>query len=175
MWDFGGYVKNLTTYADGEIEWLPIDVGSWQNTTQLRTNLFYYPEDNITTSAQARTLLVLQENSDLLRQFQSALNTTGSYYFDLKLEWLKNDDAYGFTEIDRLYLDWVYKDWEVIFGRQRIAWGTCLVWNPTDFFNPFDILDFDYEERPGTDAVHVQYYTGPLSQFNAAFTPGRTR
>lgn len=174
-WDFGGYVKNLTTYTDGEIEWFPFEVGEWQNTTQLRTNLFYFPDDNLTTAVQARTLLILQENSDLLREFQTALNTTGSYYFDLKYEWLKDDNAYGFTEIDRLYLDWLYKDWEVIFGRQRIAWGTCLVWNPTDLFNPFDILDFDYEERPGTDALQVQYYTGPLSQFNMAFTPGRTR
>jgi hypothetical protein len=49
-----------------------------------------------------------------------------------------------------------------------------MVWNPTDLFNPFDILDFDYEERPGTDALRVQYYTGPLSQVGFAVTPGRT-
>jgi hypothetical protein len=88
---------------------------------------------------------------------------------------LEEKDLFGFSEIDRLYIDWIYKDWEVIFGRQRIAWGTCLVWNPTDLFNPFDILDFDYEERPGADALQVQYYTGPLSQFNIAVSPGRTR
>ena len=175
MWDFRGYLKNLTTYADGEIDWLPVDIGKWQNTTQLRTNLFYYPSVSTTVSAQARTLLVLQDNSVLLREFQSALNTTGSYYFDLRYDWLEKDDAFGFTEIDRLYFDWIIDDWEVVLGRQRIAWGTCLVWNPTDLFNPFDILDFDYEERPGTDALQVQYYTGPLSQINVAFTPGRTR
>jgi hypothetical protein len=174
IWDFGGYAKNLITYADGEIEWLPIEVGRWQNTTQLRLNLFMYPEDNIATTIQARTLLIYQENSDLLRQFQAELNTVGSYFFDLKYDWLEEEDIFGFSEIDRLYFDWIFKDWEVIFGRQRIAWGTCLVWNPTDLFNPYDILDFDYEERPGADALQVQYYTGPLSQFNIAATPGRT-
>jgi hypothetical protein len=175
MWDFGGYLKNLTTYADGEIEWLPIELGKWQNTSQFRTNFFFYPSTDITTSAQARTLLILQENSDLLREFQDALNTSGSYYFDLRADWLEEDDAFGFTEIDRLYFDWIYNDWELVFGRQRIAWGTCLVWNPTDLFNPYDILDFDYEERPGTDALQIQYYTGPLSQANVAITPGKTR
>jgi len=175
IWDFSGYFKNLTTYADGEIEWLPIEIGKWQNTTQLRTNLFFYPSTDITASAQARTLLVLQENSDLLREFQEALNTSGSYYFDLRADWLEKEDAFGFTEIDRLYLDWIYNDWEVVFGRQRIAWGTCLVWNPTDLFNPYDILDFDYEERPGTDALQIQYYTGPVSQANIAITPGKSR
>jgi hypothetical protein len=175
LWDFSGYAKNMLTYADGQIEWLPLDIGAWQNITQLRLNLFYYPENNITTSIQSRSLLIYQENSESLRKFQGDLNTGGSYYFDLRYDWLEEDDIYGFSEIDRLYLDWNYKDWEVIFGRQRIAWGTCLVWNPTDLFNPFDILDFDYEERPGADALQVQYYTGPLSQFNVAVTPGRTR
>lgn len=175
LWNFGGYAKNMTSYADGQIEWFPVDVGEWQNITQLRLNLFMYPDNNVITSVQVRNLLVYQENSDLLRQFQGELGTGGSYYFDLKYNWLEEDDIYGFSEIDRLYLDWIYNDWEVVFGRQRIAWGTCLVWNPTDLFNPFDILDFDYEERPGADALQVQYYTGPLSQFNVALTPGRTR
>jgi hypothetical protein len=175
LWDFGGYAKNMLSYADGQIEWFPVEVGDWQNITQLRLNLFMYPESNITTSIQARSLLVYQDNSQLLRKFQGELNTGGSYYFDLKSDWLDEKNVYGFSEIDRLYLDWTYNDWDAIFGRQRIAWGTCLVWNPTDLFNAFDILDFDYEERPGADALQIQYYSGSLSQFNVAMTPGRTR
>jgi hypothetical protein len=175
IWDFRGYIKNLTTYADGEIEWLPLELGKWQNTTQLRTNLFVYPVNNLSTAIQARTLMLYQKNSKFLRQFQNELKTSGSYYFNLKYDWLEKDDFYGFSEIDRLNLDWIYTDWEMILGRQRIAWGTCLVWNPTDLFNPFDILDFDYEERPGADALQVKYYTGPLSQCNIAVSPGRTR
>jgi hypothetical protein len=173
-WDYGGYVKNLLTYADGDIEGYPIEFGRWQNSSQLRFNTFYYPSDDLVASGQTRTLLIYQKDQKQVRQFQNEL-VTSSYYFDLKFEWLKGDDIYGFTEIDRLYLNWRRQDWEVILGRQRIAWGTCLVWNPTDLFNPFDILDFDYEERPGTDALQVQYYTGPLSQLNLSVTPGRTR
>ncbi len=173
-WQFGGYAKDMLTYSNGQIEELPFEFGNWQNTAQIRLNLSWYPVESLTTTVQARNLLIYQENSTLMREFQNQLNTN-SYYFDIKYEWLEEDDWYGFSEIDRLYFDWVIDDWEVILGRQRIAWGTCLVWNPTDFFNPFDILDFDYEERPGTDAAHLQYYTGPLSQFNLAVTPGRTR
>ena len=43
-------------------------------------------------------------------------------------------------------------------GRQRIAWGTAWVWNPTDLFNPLNVLNFDYEELPAVDAVRAQYY-----------------
>lgn len=173
-WDYGGYAKNLITYADGDVEGFPIEFGRWQNTSQLRYNLFYYPSDDFAASGQTRTLLIYQKDQKRVREFQNEL-ATSSYYFDLKLEWLKGEDLYGFTEVDRLYLNWRRQDWEVILGRQRIAWGTCLVWNPTDLFNPFDILDFDYEERPGTDALQLQYFSGPLSQLNLSVTPGRTR
>ena len=181
-WEFGGYAKNMFTYADGDYSLFndklaglqDFEIGRMQNTTQLRLNLFWYPIDGLSATAQSRTLLTYQENIKLSNMFLNNLRTD-SYYFDLKVEWDEKDDWYAFTEIDRLNFDWVYNDLEVILGRQRIAWGTCLVWNPTDLFNPFDILDFDYEERPGTDAAHIQYYTGSLSQFNIAVTPGRTR
>jgi hypothetical protein len=171
---FGGYAKNLITYADGDIEDFPVEFGRWQNTGQLRLNAYYYATDALVVSGQARNLLVYQKDNALLRAFQDEL-TTSSYYFDLKYEWLEEDNLYGTSEIDRLYLNWRQQKWEVVLGRQRIAWGTCLVWNPTDLFNPFDILDFDYEERPGTDALQIQYFIGPVSQFNISATPGRTR
>lgn len=174
-WDFGGYAKNLIAYADDEFQDFPIEFGRWQNTAQVRLNTFFYPFDGFSSTVQARNLFIYQKNSRELRTFQDLLQTGSSYYFNLKYEWLDEEDLYGFSEIDRLNIEWMKDHWDVILGRQRIAWGTCLVWNPTDFFNPFDILDFDYEERPGTDALHVQYYTGPLSQFNLAVTPGRTR
>lgn len=181
QWEFGGYAKDLMTYASGDYSLFPdkfkdlqdFEIGRFQNTAQLRLNLFWYPSDGLSGTVQARNLLIYQENIKLNQEFLGSL-TNDSYYFDLKAEWNEKDDWYAFTEIDRFNINWVYKDIEVILGRQRIAWGTCLVWNPTDLFNPFDVLDFDYEERPGTDAIHMQYYTGPLSQFNVAFTPGRT-
>jgi len=172
--EIGGYAKDLLTYTDGptEIEGFALDIGKWQNTVQVRLNASWYATNTLTITSQARHMFTYQNNMKTLRAFQD-LVSTDSYYFDFKWNWLEKNDTYGFSEIDRLYVDWYMADLEVIAGRQRIAWGTCLVWNPTDLFNPFDILDFDYEERPGTDAVHVQYYTGPLSQFNLAITPGR--
>ena len=42
-------------------------------------------------------------------------------------------------------------------------------------YNEFDILDFDYEERPGTDAFRVQYYTGAVSKIDIAVKPGENK
>jgi len=40
-------------------------------------------------------------------------------------------------------------------------------------FNSFSYFDFDYEERPGTDAVRVQYYTGMTSSAELVYKLGR--
>lgn len=33
-----------------------------------------------------------------------------------------------------------------------------MAWNPNDWFNTYNYFDFDYEERPGTDAIRVRVY-----------------
>lgn len=42
-------------------------------------------------------------------------------------------------------------------------WAKSYVWNPNDIFNAYSFFDFDYEERPVTEAVAVRYFTGALS------------
>ena len=70
--------------------------------------------------------------------------------------------------IDRLYLEYVKNNLEVRVGRQRINWGINTVWNPNDIFNAFAFTDFDYEERPGSDAIRIKYYTGIASSVEVA-------
>lgn len=53
-------------------------------------------------------------------------------------------------------------------GRQRINWGITNTWNPNDLFNSYNFLDFDYEERPGSDAVKGQYLINDLSSIEVA-------
>ena len=72
-----------------------------------------------------------------------------------------------------MWLDWYQQDLQITLGRQRVAWGTAWVWNPTDLFNPLDVLDFDYEELPATDAVRVQYYTGAITKIDVAYKPSK--
>lgn len=74
--------------------------------------------------------------------------------------------------IDRAWLDYAKGKWEIRLGRQRINWGINLAWNSNDLFNAYNLVDFDYAERPGTDAIRVQYYTGDLSSIDLAYQPG---
>jgi len=65
-------------------------------------------------------------------------------------------------------VQWVKNNWEIKAGRQRINWGVNLAWNPNDLFNAYSYFDFDYEERPGSDALRISYYTGVASGVEVA-------
>lgn len=78
------------------------------------------------------------------------------------------------AEIDRLWIDYTAGPFQCTAGRQRVAWGTNLVWNVIDLFNPYDILDFEYEERPGVDGVRARWYAGALTNAEVVVKPART-
>ena len=67
---------------------------------------------------------------------------------------------------DRAYLKVAFPAADLTVGRQRIAWGTGYVFNPTDIFNPFT-LSFAVadEDRAGIDAVRLDFPLGALSRF----------
>jgi hypothetical protein len=69
---------------------------------------------------------------------------------------------------DRLWFQYTINNLEITAGRQRINWGQTFVWNPNDIFNTYNFFDFDYPERPGSDAIRIQYYPGFTSTIEAA-------
>jgi hypothetical protein len=79
------------------------------------------------------------------------------------------------TTIDRYWLDFNYGKFQARIGRQRINWGQTLVWNPNDIFNAYSFFDFDYIERPGSDAIRLQYYPGTSSSVEFAIKADREK
>ncbi len=60
-----------------------------------------------------------------------------------------------------------------IAGRQRIAWGTGRVWNPSDVLNPWNPLAIERDERPGVDAVLLTRPWGDLGKASAVYARHR--
>lgn len=77
---------------------------------------------------------------------------------DLGNSWITQDRLVAHSTIDRLYSEYQSNKWHIVVGRQRINWGKNMVWNPNDIFNAYNFFDFDYAERPGSDAIRIQYY-----------------
>lgn len=95
-------------------------------------------------------------------------------YLDLTWVWFNTDYSIMQSNIDRLHLSYIKGPLEVHAGRQRVNWGRTFVWNPNDLFNNYAFLDFDYEERPGVDALLAQYSWSYASSVEAGIRIGNT-
>lgn len=90
----------------------------------------------------------------------------------MSVRWVDEPGAVLLTTFDRAVLRYARDKWEAHVGRQRINWGITNVWNPNDLFNAFNFLDFDYEERPGSDALRVVVNPGVDRTVEFAYAPG---
>ncbi len=88
---------------------------------------------------------------------------------DMNWSWVNRPNVICHTALDRLWLNYSSSKWDVRLGRQRINWGQNVVWNPNDLFNVLNFTDFDYEERPGSDAFKAQRYFKNNSSLQVAY------
>ncbi len=73
--------------------------------------------------------------------------------------------------VDRFHFDQTLGDWDMVVGRQRIAWGTGRVWNPTDLFNPLNPTNYGKIEKDGVDAALVRVHLGSFTDISAVLNP----
>jgi hypothetical protein len=166
-WQFSGYVKDLqlVNYDDFHEEWY------LNNEINNRLNLKWFPVNGLAVEAGLRTrflygnyIQVIQYmDPDYVREMDRDPG-----FFDLTMV-IDDADSYVFlTSLDRLNVKYSINQWEFNLGRQRINWGIDFIWTPNDIFNSFSYFDFDYEERPGCDALQIEYYTGMASSVQLA-------
>lgn len=58
--------------------------------------------------------------------------------------------------IDRLSAQWQQDDWSVTLGRQAVSWGSGIVFQPLDPFNPFAPTAVDRDYKNGDDLVLIE-------------------
>lgn len=162
-----GYVKYLQTLNIQKNDQLFID-----NLLHNRINLKAYLKPNLTAELQIRNRLfygdqvrIIPNYGDLIKQDPGFLNMSALL--------ISNKSFVLHSIADRAFIDYTQGKWNFRLGRQRINWGLNLVWNPNDIFNAYNFLDFDYEERPGSDALRVRYFYKSLNEIEFAFKPGR--
>ena len=138
-----------------------------------RQNLRWFASPEVTAGME------LKEQSFSGKSVSDWLASTqakgGAGYFGWSKTILNEPDFALTAKLDRAWLDYTQQTWQLTVGRQRIAWGTNLVWNPIDIFNPSSPLDFDNEEKPGGDGIRIQRYIGAAAKFEAAFEARREK
>ena len=159
QWMMKGYVKGLSAMQtlgdEGEI--------ALENTLHNRFDVNWYMSDKFTFTVGMRNRIIVGNNVTLIPGYADYIARDNGY-IDLSWLWAETDSWIGVTQLDRLMLDFTAGNLQITLGRQRINWGQTFVWNPNDLFNTYSYFDFDYEERPGSDALRIQYYLGMSSK-----------
>jgi hypothetical protein len=164
-WRLNGHLQALETV------WVPADSSRWQTMTSLNNRLDFRwdPTKQLSFHAGARNVFnygqIIESGYPDLAEF----TTADEGLVDMTWLWVNENSYFFYTNIDRLNGRLKTGKLETTIGRQRINWGINLVWTPNDIFNAFNYFDFDYVERPGCDAVLMQYYTSNTSSLQLGF------
>jgi hypothetical protein len=157
-WMVKGYLKGLASAQT-------VDDGQWlmEGTIHNRIDFNWYISDHFTLTAGLRNRIIAGNTVSQIPDYSDYVGQDNGY-FDLSWVWADQYDWIGISQFDRLMIDYTSGKLQVTVGRQRINWGQTFVWNPNDLFNTYSYFDFDYEEKPGSDAVRLQYYLGESSK-----------
>lgn len=161
-------VKGFLEYSN--TTWAPTTSNNWIGLSNIynRIDLHWYASKEITFYAGLRNNFDYGAMLAAFNPMYEQSLTQDNGFMDLTFKWASGKSYVFYSNIDRLNFNWTHKKLELTVGRQRINWGINLVWNPNDIFNTYNYFNFDYIERPGSDAVLIQYYTGALSSLQVA-------
>lgn len=159
-----GYISNMQSVQFEDIKGLWIN----DNLIHNRLNFDWYPNEKLTFKAGVRNRVFTGESLKFFPDYDEFI--TGSELGILDMNWnvVNEQSVIINTNIDRLYFQYQTEKFSATVGRQRINWGKTFAWNPNDIFNAYSFFDFDYVERPGSDAIRFEYYTGMVSSIELA-------
>ncbi|MBT3209797.1 MAG: hypothetical protein HN704_17960 [Bacteroidetes bacterium] len=153
-WTLNGYISNIQSvmFESYDEDWVN------DNVIHNRLNFKWYPNNSLKFATSIRNRLLWGSSFQYFPEYAKSIEESNSY-FDLNRNILSEESFALNSTIDRLYLDYTIKDLQITLGRQRINWGQNFIWNPNDIFNSYSFFEVDYTERPGSDAIRIQYYT----------------
>ena len=162
--EFGGYVSDMPyimyqSYGDSN------DVYQ-QNILHNRLKYKWYANDKFTFNIEMRNQFLWGDNVN--NNYNPKGFETENYFLPLSFYGHTSGNSLFYSVIDRANITYTKGDFETVAGRQRINWGQTFAFNPNDIFNSYNFFDFDYPEKPGADAIKLQYYTGYTSSLQLA-------
>jgi hypothetical protein len=169
--NFSGYAVELPVYMimKDYPAFLPIPVkNQFLNLNRIRLK----PEFDLWQNARINIeyeIDALYSQKNLLFDLSSV--NTNRQLFNLKWEPVSNGNFKVTDYFDRLYYRQDFSWGNFAIGRQRIAWGSGRIWNPTDLFNPINPANFAKIEKDGADAAAFTYFFGNFTDIDLVYNP----
>jgi len=167
--ELNGYLKFMQTTSFNDISsyWMT------DNLVHNRLDFSYYPQEWLDIKLSVRNRFFFGQQVSMMylpgfgNQYAEMIDKNKGL-FDFSWNYFVNKSYFFNTAIDRAFVDIQKGKWNITFGRHRINWGQTFVWNSNDIFNAYSYFDFDYEEKPGSDAIRVQYNLDYASRIDLA-------
>ncbi|MFI5135982.1 MAG: hypothetical protein ACHQD9_09025, partial [Chitinophagales bacterium] len=166
--DINGYVKDLQTFTFVD----NADSISLDNLVHHRLNINWHPGNHFALQVGMRNRIFTGWRVQNIPDFGEQIKQQNGL-LDLSVNWVNEKSLVINSQFDRLNVQWKFKNGYVKIGRQRVNWGINTTWNPNDIFNAYNFLDFDYEERPGTDAARFSYNLNSHSDVEVTVSPAK--
>ena len=162
-WSFNGYVKDMQTAIIHNID------QNWatSNLINNRLNFKWNISKSFTLCLEERNRFYWGELTRLNPEYNDFIAYDNGLV-NMSRNLFEGKSFVLNVAVDRIWIDYTRNNFQVTVGRQRINWSQTFVWNPNDIFNTYSYFDFDYEEKPGSDAVKLQYFTTPSSKAEIA-------
>ena len=166
--ELSGYIKYLNAFSFVD----RLEQLEWTSLLHNRLNLKYTASKAILMRLEFRNRAFYGNGIKNTYGFSDLISYDNGMV-DLSWNIIDNGNFILNTTIDRALINYTKAKWDITLGRQRVNWGINLVWNPNDIFNTYNFLEFDYEERPGCDAIRVQYYLGDFNKIELVAKKGK--
>lgn len=163
-WSVNGYLTDMASFMHQRLN----DNWTFDNLIHNRLNFNWHNSPNsLNATLELRNRIIMGESVKANPYYPELIeHDNGSVQLSKNLA---NGKSYVFNvRIDRAYIDYIKDKFQLRTGRQRINWGQCYTWNPNDLFNVYSFYDFDYIEKPGCDAIRLQYFNTSTSTLEMA-------
>ena len=160
-WSLNGYVSNMQSVMFDSLK------SNWTNDNLIhnRLELRFYADKYFSFGIDVRNRIITGETLKYLPGYADGIQADNGL-IDMSWNIIEEQSILLNSTIDRAYLTFEKGKLNITVGRQRINWAKTFVWNPNDIFNSYSFFDFDYMEKPGSDAINIEYYTGMASSIN---------
>jgi len=162
-WTLSGYVKDMQSVMFTKVE------GDWisDNLIHNRLNFRWDVNEVMKVHLELRNRLIFGESLKYIPDYSNYVDRDEGL-LDLSVFLFEEKSFLLHSSLDRAWVDFSFDKFQFRMGRQRINWSHTFVWNPNDLFNTYSFFDFDYEEKPGSDAIRAVFYTSSTSQLELA-------
>jgi hypothetical protein len=162
---WGGYLSEMPSLQYSSI----FDEYEFSNQLHNRLNFKWQPNTGITAAVEFRTRFYYYGSDTNMTSYYKIFEQDAGV-IGLSANLISGSNYLLNISADRLWMEYSKNKFQLTLGRQRINWGQTFVWNPNDLFNTYNYLDFDYVEKPGSDAFRVQYYISETDKAELAMS-----